>query len=147
LIAPPTCVRLILCIKTTNPQGGLDRIEPDLAGSAEEKAMSTEDMQPQSEDTSHDDGKIPKFDLADELMAGHRKVTARRRKAPGKKNQVTDEQLNAESLTYAIGHQMPVSSEGEQVIAEVVARDIKRLCKADSLTVQRRHTKNLKFEI
>ena len=65
--------------------------------------------------------KIPKFDLAEEIMAQQRKVTALRRKSP------------AVISSMPIGHTVKQSIETplaqEQIIAEIVARDIERLCK------------------
>lgn len=109
----------------------------DRKAKAKNGKQETGDMR--QEDTSPDEGKIPEFDLADELMAEHRKATTGRRKPPGKKDKLPSEQLNAEGPRSAGTHQMPVSSEAEQVIAEIVARDINRLCKADSSIVQSQH--------
>jgi hypothetical protein len=65
--------------------------------------------------------KIPKFDLAEEIMAQQRKITALRRKSP------------AVISTRSIGHagKQPIETPlaQEQIIAEIVARDIERLCK------------------
>ncbi len=69
-------------------------------------------------ETLQEKSEIPSFDLAEEIMAEQRKITAIRRKAPGKK---TD---NIEQPTSAL-------SEQEKIIAEIVARDIERLCGGD----------------
>ena len=69
--------------------------------------------------------KIPKFDLAEEIMAEQRKVSAVRRKGPGK-----TEAPSRERQARAIGHPIkppPLVSEAEQIIAEIVARDIQDL--------------------
>ena len=69
---------------------------------------------------------IPKFDLADQILAEQRKTASIKRKAPsktvinenpGKKN---TERNNRISSTTSINF-----NNGEQIIAEIVERDIK----------------------
>jgi hypothetical protein len=64
---------------------------------------------------------IPKFDLAEEILAEQRKITAIKRKAPAQQRKV-------ESTGYAVKWPKPVLPEQEQIITEIVARDIKKLC-------------------
>jgi hypothetical protein len=93
---------------------------------------------------------IPTFDLAEQIMAEHRKVTAVKRKGPGKMARPTKKQHPAESITRNVvpGHSRDPSlgarrslyesressSEArvpaglQQVITEIVARDIENLC-------------------
>ncbi len=99
---------------------------------------------------------IPKFDLAEEIMAEQRKVAATRRKGPGRKtNAVKRETADPSSLNS--GPQAPdpgpgscvlspsaegrifdlVSCEVERVIAEIVARDIRHLCGGNISGVRR----------
>lgn len=83
---------------------------------------------------SQDRKEIPKFDLADEILAEQRKSTARRRKrpavsareAPGR-IEATSRQPQAKPVSSAIGPPSPILSEQEQIIAEIVARDIEKL--------------------
>lgn len=63
---------------------------------------------------------IPKFDLAEKILAEQRKITAIRRKAPSQQHEV-------ESTDYATKWSKPVLYEQEQIISEIVARDIKTL--------------------
>ncbi len=70
---------------------------------------------------------IPKFDLAEQILAEQRKVTAVRRKAPIKKNGPPAREGEAESIGYTIQGPPAGLSEREHVIAEIVARDIERL--------------------
>jgi len=74
---------------------------------------------------------IPKFDLAKEILAEQRKITAMRRKAPGRQGEV-------ESISYAAERSKPAlyqttagafaqTSEQEQIISDIVARDIEEL--------------------
>jgi hypothetical protein len=55
---------------------------------------------------------IPQFDLAEDIVAEHRKLTSRKRKAPGSR---------------AIRPPMPAPPGHEQIIAEIVSRDIEKL--------------------
>jgi hypothetical protein len=72
---------------------------------------------------------VPSFDLAEEIMASQRKISAIKRKAPGKKT--TDEKIRsqAEPVRYTIEPPMPASPEEDRIIAEIVTRDIDRLCR------------------
>ena len=73
---------------------------------------------------------IPKFDLAENILAEQRRTAARRRRAPGKGD--------GESLVSAdqTGPRLPDPEpsthdlfELQQIVAQIVARDIERLCK------------------
>ena len=74
---------------------------------------------------------IPKFDLAEQIMAEQRKITAIRRKAPGQKSKTPDRRLRIQSTGYAI-KPPPTLSQKELIIAEIVARDIEKLYRVDS---------------
>ncbi len=52
--------------------------------------METDDVSAEGADVEQKKGKIPKFDLAKEIMAEQRKITAIRRKAPSKTGPVRD---------------------------------------------------------
>ena len=82
-----------------------------------------------AEKAKQEKSEIPRFDLAEEIMAEQRKNTAIRRKAPDKKVQVEEPQV--ESAGYIREQPTPEPSE-QQVIAEIVARDIEKLCSGDS---------------
>ena len=75
---------------------------------------------------------IPKFDLADQIMAEQRKITAIRRKAPGQKTKAPDRRPRIESTGHAIERSQWALSEKDLIIAEIVARDIEKLCRGDS---------------
>jgi hypothetical protein len=76
----------------------------------------------------HDKAEIPKFDLAEDIMAEQRRITAIKRKSPAKR-------IEAVSLPPAVGsaglQQWPKPQAQEQIIAEIVARDIEKLCRGD----------------
>ena len=73
---------------------------------------------------------IPRFDLAEQIMAGQRKITAVKRKAPGKKE--VHEKLNVESIGIVDEPKIQKLSEKDRVIAEIVARDIEKLRRRDN---------------
>ena len=79
------------------------------------------------EDAMQENSEIPKFDLAEQIMAEHRKITAIRRKGPAKKTKILKKPHPAESIAVNI-KPGPVVSQPSQIIAEIVARDIENLC-------------------
>jgi hypothetical protein len=72
---------------------------------------------------------IPRFDLAEEIMAEQRRITAIRRKAPGQIDETQKQKLEAESAGFTTEQPSPALSEQEEIIAEIVARDIEGLCR------------------
>ncbi|MCK4294280.1 MAG: hypothetical protein KAY65_13860 [Planctomycetes bacterium] len=76
-------------------------------------------------------GEIPKFDLGEQILAEQRKITAVKRKGPGKKGKEPVKEPEVEPIGPA-ARSAPELSEHEQVIAEIVARDIERLCEGDA---------------
>jgi hypothetical protein len=74
---------------------------------------------------------IPRFDLAEDIMAEHRKISAIRRKAPGKRIEARKAALEAEPAGYTMGWSAPAEPYQQDIIAEIVARDIERLCRGD----------------
>ena len=90
--------------------------EPSLPSDAK-RALETEQQKRE----------IPRFDLAEEIMAEQRRITAIRRKAPGEKDEAQRQEQEAESAGHTIGQPSPALSEQEQIIAEIVRRDIERL--------------------
>lgn len=83
-------------------------------------------------DSEREKTEIPRFDLAEKIMAEHRKVTAVKRKAPGKKHELQKEERQSKSVGGAVEQPEPVSLEQEQIIAEIVARDIEKLCRGET---------------
>ncbi len=79
------------------------------------------------EDALQEATRIPKFDLADQIMAEQRKNAATRRKGPGRKVDVSKHE-KLEPIAPAV-EPLPISSEEEKIIAEIVARDIQQLCR------------------
>ena len=92
---------------------------------AAEKARRAGQVRPEPVDPAQK-GEIPTFDLAEQIMAEQRKIAAVKRKGPTRKA----EPALRPSRTESIGHALkapPVLSEQDQIIAEIVARDIERL--------------------
>ncbi len=77
---------------------------------------------------------IPSFDLAEEIMAEQRRITAIRRKAPGEKAEVQKLKPEIQPVDHIIKEPKPELSKQEKIIAEIVSRDIERLCQGDYST-------------
>ena len=73
---------------------------------------------------------IPKFDLAEQILAEQRKTTAIRRKAPGGKSAVQAAESQNKTTSRTGEMQTPPLSEQQQIIAEIVEKDIERLCRS-----------------
>jgi hypothetical protein len=72
---------------------------------------------------------MPTFDLAEHVLAEHRQMAARRRKAPGQIP--TQPKIRSERpavVAHAVEPPPQDLPELQHVVAEIVARDIQRLC-------------------
>jgi hypothetical protein len=175
-------------LSQNQPRKSSEDIASPLAG---KKAEGSGDEPAEAIDVENKEGGIPKFDLAKQILAEQRRVTAVRRKAPPKTGPVRGpkekysngggvrkagvaspgkktepllvqgqkverdaitacvgtslpagrkaglplqkqgqkkNEMGAEPIGYTIKQPPPVPSEHEQIIAEIVARDIERLC-------------------
>ena len=79
------------------------------------------------EDAMQESSDIPKFDLAKQIMAEHRKITAVKRKGPAKKAKPPKKKHPAELIARNV-MPGPIVSGPQQIVAEIVARDIENLC-------------------
>jgi len=79
------------------------------------------------EDAMQETGEIPKFDLAKQIMAEQRNITAIKRKGPDKMARPPKKQHPAETIGQNVMPRRILSGPG-QIIAEIVARDIENLC-------------------
>ena len=73
---------------------------------------------------------IPKFDLVENILAEQRRTAARRRRAPGKGD--GESIVLAEQADPRLPEPGPSTHELlelQQIVAQIVARDIERLCK------------------
>lgn len=82
-------------------------------------------------ETLQEKPEIPSFDLAEDIMAEQRKITAIRRRAPGQKAEAQRLKPEVQSVDHIIEEPKPAPSEQEKIIAEIVAKDIERLCRGD----------------
>ncbi len=80
------------------------------------------------ENAMQEKSEIPKFDLTEQIMAEQRKITAIRRKGPGKLTKPPKKLHPAESIAHNF-EPRPILSEQGQIIADIVARDIEKFCK------------------
>ncbi len=103
---------------------------------AESPAVTTVNHKP-AVTNQHEKHEIPKFDLAEEIMAEQRRITAIKRKAPGKKTEAVSPPSTIGSAGSTGLLQWPKPLAQEQIIAEIVARDIEKLCRCDMLDVRR----------
>lgn len=108
---------------------------------AKEKLMPVEYTSAEGAGAGPQRSEIPKFDLAKEIMAEQRKITAIKRKAPGKETEASSEEKEAKSIGYAIEQLMQPLPE-QQIIAEIVARDIEKLCKGGTLGLRGQYFKD-----
>ena len=70
---------------------------------------------------------IPKFDLAEQILAEQRKLSTVRRRGPGKRVKVPASKKVELSIRPI--EQSLIDSEQEKIIAEIVAKDIENLLK------------------
>jgi len=91
------------------------------------EAANTKDTKGEQESSE-----VPKFDLAEDIMAEQRKVTAARRKAPSQRSQVVPIRNQAKVIGYALEQLANAPKEHEKIIAEIVAADIEKLRKGDT---------------
>lgn len=84
---------------------------------------------------------IPKFDLAEEIMAEQRKISATRRKRAKipssrkrKKSGTVGTEPYTQPISHTIGQPRPAlgGAEQEEIIAQIVARDITKLLQGES---------------
>ena len=78
----------------------------------------------------HKPTEIPKFDLAEQILAEQRKLSTVRRKAPRKRAKVS---IPKKDKPPTLPIESPtVPSEQEKIIAEIVARDIENLVEGNA---------------
>lgn len=87
----------------------------------------TTESQTEAAGVRQEKSEIPRFDLAEEIMAEQRKITAIKRKAPGEK--VEPEAKPADGTVVKPAPGQPYK---DKIIAEIVARDIERLYRGDN---------------
>jgi len=78
---------------------------------------------------------IPTFDLGQQILAEQRKVAAVKRKGPGMRGTAPAKIPQAQPASGADGRPGAELSERDRIVAEIVARDIGRLCRGDAAGV------------
>ena len=78
---------------------------------------------------THPQTGVPKFNLAEEIMAEQRRIAAIKRKGPDKKTELDQPQV--QSVGYAIEQPGQVLAKQDQIITEIVARDIESVCRGE----------------
>jgi len=78
---------------------------------------------------------IPTFDLGQQILAEQRKVAAVKRKGPGMRGAAPPRIPQAQPASGTDGRLGAELSERDRIIAEIVARDIGRLCRGDAAGV------------
>jgi hypothetical protein len=78
--------------------------------------------------TAGREAQIPSFDLAESILAEQRRTTARRRKRPARATIERDNNVATMRPTYIDDLSSEEQAELQEVVAEIVARDIARLC-------------------
>jgi hypothetical protein len=74
---------------------------------------------------------IPIFDLAEEIMAEHRKITSIKRKSPTiEPFKNTDSYRKKEDI---LNGDIAEAAEMDKIITEIVARDIEKLCRDEKI--------------
>jgi hypothetical protein len=102
---------------------------PDEVSAQRDKPPAEDIGEAPSKSTSgeHEKREIPRLDLAEEIMAEQRRITAIRRKAPGEGQGGAAVEPGAEPGAGSGVQFRPAQSEEERVVAEIVARDIEKL--------------------
>ena len=87
-----------------------------------------------SVETEQRRSEIPRFNLAEEIMAEQRRITAVRRKGPGQTDEAQKQVQEVEPVSDTKEQMSAELSEQEQIIVEIVARDVERLCRGGTLS-------------
>ena len=73
---------------------------------------------------------IPSYDLAANILADQRRVASRRRRAPGQTDDKPTDSRRASGVRTSTDEPRPSDlPELQRIVAEIVARDIERLCR------------------
>ncbi len=105
-------------------------------GNSEKNSLSARNISAELTDAEQKIIDVPKFDLAEEILAEQRKITSIKRKAPGKKFETPRHERGLESIGFAIEQSKLIIFEQEQIIAEIVARDIEKSYRSSTFGAQ-----------
>jgi len=109
-------------------QQAANRPAHDITVNAADSKMTSDDFNQVEHTVSRrDDGQVPRFDLAEDIMAEQRKITGLRRKGPRKSSEGADLQEPITSFGQNIFQPIQSEFEQQQIVSEIVARDIEKL--------------------
>jgi hypothetical protein len=75
---------------------------------------------------------MPRFDLAEDIMADQRRMTAIRRKAPAEKKEPKVQEVQLEAAGRRFEPVTSATPQEQRIIAQIVARDIERLLQGEA---------------
>jgi hypothetical protein len=100
----------------------------DITVNATDSKMTSDDFNHVEHTVSQrDDGQVPRFDLAEDIMAEQRKITGLRRKGPRKRFEGAGIQEPVTSFGQSVFQPIQSEFEQQQIVSEIVARDIEKL--------------------
>jgi len=101
-----------------------------------EQIETPDDIPLEPANTEQRRSEIPRFNLAEKIMAEQRRITAVRRKGPGQTEEAQKQVQEVESVSDTKEPMSAELSEQEQIIVEIVARDVEKLCRGDTLRLR-----------
>jgi len=113
--------------ETTPAPASEKRGKPSESGPEAPEAKRGENKLAAAADSRPEQAEIPRFDLAEDIMAEQRRITAVRRKAPDKKTEPQELEAEVQAVSHTFEKPKPAGPYGDRIIAELVARDIERL--------------------
>jgi len=118
--------------ESTVPSNRTDKHEPVAKDTAQARTEQTSDKTQVAKpvNASQKAAEIPRFDLAEQILAEQRRITAVRRKAPGKASQSEQPSPPRTVTAQSTGEPSAAQPEPEQIIQEVVATDIDRMLRS-----------------
>jgi hypothetical protein len=102
-------------------------------GQEDKSRKPSEEKTAEAASTEQEKGGMPRFDLAEEIMAEQRKISAIKRKAPGERIEAQKAEKEVEPVSYTMGPSTPAQPYQQKIIAEIVARDIESLFRGGNL--------------
>lgn len=102
-----------------------------VVGKGNDQNQNNDEMTSQAagfKNTRQEATEIPQFDLAEEIMAAQRKIATTRRKGPAKKVNAVKQEKPEPMPPSPTVEMFRAPFEEEEVIVEIVARDIRQLC-------------------
>lgn len=96
-----------------------------------EKEEDTVQAPKEDAEAQRKESEIPRFDLAEKIMAEQRKITAIKRRAPGKQIEPKTKGPADKPAGHTIAQPTSATPLEHKIIADIVARDIERLLRGE----------------